>query len=58
MFQAPVGQQLHADTDAEERPALLAHRPLECVAHARHSIEAALAVGESTDTWKHDTIGG
>ena len=50
--------ELHADADAEERPALDAHRVFQRLAHARHGFEAALAVGEGADARQHDTVGG
>src|SRR5580693_7258031 len=46
VFAAALGQQLHADADAEERPAFLAHRLVQRRHHAIHGIEAAPAIGE------------
>ena len=49
--------QLHADADAEERPALAAHRLLQRLDHARHRVEPAPAVGEGADARQHDAVG-
>ena len=58
VFAPALGQQLHADADAEERPALLAHRLLERGDHAVDRIETAAAIGKGADAGKHDAVGG
>ena len=49
--------QLHADADAEERPAAAAHRVLERLHHAGHGVEAAATIGEGADAGQHDVLG-
>ena len=36
---------------------LLAHGILQRLAHARHGVEAAFAIGEGADARQHDTVG-
>ena len=57
-LQPAAGHELHADADAEKRPAFDAHRVFQGFAHAGHGFEAALAVGEGADARQHDTVGG
>ena len=57
IFAAALGHELHADADAEERPALAAHRLLQRLDHARHRIEPAPAIGEGADARQHDAVG-
>ena len=57
IFEAALCHELHADADAEERPATLTHRLLQGVDHSRHGIEAAPAIGKGADAGQHDTIG-
>ena len=58
IFAAALGQKLHADADAEERPALVMHRLFQRRDHAVHAVEAAPAIGEGADARQHDAIGG
>ncbi len=57
VFAAALGQQLHADADAEERPAFLMHRFVKRLDHAVDGIEPAAAIGERADAGQHDAIG-
>ena len=57
VFAAALGQKLHADADAEERPRLAAHRLLERIDHAVDGIEPAPAIGKGADARQHDAIG-
>ena len=57
VFAAAFGHELHADADAEKRPAAPAHGVVERLDHAGQGIEAAPAVGEGADARKHDAIG-
>ncbi len=57
VFAAALGHELHADADAEERPALAAHRLLQRLDHAGHRIEPAPAIGEGADARQHDAVG-
>src|ERR1700722_12811367 len=57
VFAPALGHQLHADADAEERPAFLPHRDVERVDHAGDRIEPAPAVREGADTGQHHAIG-
>ena len=52
-----VGQELHADADAEERPPLLEDGAAQRLDHARHGVEPAPAVGEGADAGQHDVVG-
>src|SRR5262249_6243670 len=54
---AALAHQLHADADAEERPALLAHRDVERLDHAADRVEPAPAIGERANPRQHDAIG-
>src|SRR5580704_15295145 len=56
IFTAALGQELHADANAEERLASLAHRLVQRPDHAVHRVEAAPAIGEGADTRQHDTV--
>ena len=55
---ADLGHQLHADADAEERPALLQNRAAQRLDHARQRFESAPAVGKGADAGQHDPLGG
>src|SRR5262245_14056527 len=57
VFAPARGHELHADADAEERPALLANPQIERLHHAGNRIEAAPAVRERTDAGQHHAIG-
>ena len=57
VFAAALGHELHADADAEKRPALAAHGFLQRLDHARHRVEAAPAIGERADARQHHAIG-
>ena len=48
---------MHADADAEERPAFSAHRFLERRDHAADGVKTAPAVGEGADAGQHHPIG-
>src|SRR5207253_10641555 len=56
IFAAALGHELHADANAEKRPALLARGLIERVDHARHGIKPAAAIGEGADTGQHHAI--
>src|SRR6202051_205124 len=56
VFTAAFGQELHADANAEERPASLPHRLVQRADHAVHRVEAAPAIGEGADTRQYDTV--
>ena len=57
VFAPALGQELHADANAEERPALAPHRFLERLDHAGDGIEPAPAIGKGADAGQHDAIG-
>ena len=57
VFEAALGHQLHADADAEERPAAAAHGLLQRLDHAGHGVEPGAAVGEGADARQHDAVG-
>ena len=57
IFAAALGHQLHADADAEERPALATHRFLERLDHALDRIESAAAIRKRADAGQHDAVG-
>ena len=57
MLEAARGEQLHADADAEERPAFFAHGVRQSLDHAGDGVEAALAIGEGADARQHDAVG-
>ena len=57
IFASTLGQQLHADANAEEWPALAAHRLLERLHHAGHSIKSAATIGESPYSRQDNAIG-
>ncbi len=57
-LEAALGHQLRADADAQERPQLLAHAPLQRLAHAGHRVQSVLAVGEGADARQHHAVGG
>src|SRR4029077_20391903 len=53
---AALRHQLHADADAEERPAFLPHGFVQRLDHAGDRIEPAPAVGKRADAGQHDAI--
>ncbi len=57
VFAAALRHQLHADADAEERPALATHRFLERLDHALDRIESAAAIRKRADAGQHDAVG-
>src|SRR5262249_54727787 len=57
IFAPALGQKLHANANAEKRPALAAHRLLERFHHAGHGIESAAAVGESSYSGQNNAVG-
>src|SRR6266851_10481994 len=57
MLLAARRHQLHADTDAEERPRLVPHGFGHGFDHAVQRIETPAAIGEGADAGQHDTIG-
>ena len=57
VFAAALGHQLHADADAEERPAARAHALVERVHHAADGVEAAPAIREGADAGQHHAVG-
>ena len=54
---AALRHQLHADADAEKRPAATHHRLVQRLFHAGHRGEAAPAIGEGADARQHDAVG-
>src|SRR6516165_4066835 len=58
VFAAALGQELHADADAEERPALPAHGLGQCLHHSGQGVEAAPAIGKGADAGQHHAVGG
>ncbi len=57
IFAAALGHQLHADANAEERAAALAHVLLERVDHAGDAVEPLPAIGEGADARQHHAVG-
>jgi hypothetical protein len=57
MLAADIGHQLHADANAEERPAVFQHALFERLDHAGNGVEAAPAIGEGADAGQHDAGG-
>src|SRR4029078_5890166 len=53
LFASPLGHQLHADADAEERLALLAHSLFKRIDHSGDFIEPPTTICESTEA-THD----
>ena len=49
VLEAPVGHELHADADAQERPPLVVNDLFERLPHACDGIEPAFAVGKGAD---------
>ncbi len=54
---AALGHELHADADAEERLALLAHIVVQRLDHAGQRVEPAPAIGKGADARQHDPVG-
>ena len=57
VFAAAFGHELHADANAEKRPAAAGAPGLERLDHAGDGIEAAPAVREGADAGQHDALG-
>src|SRR5215467_14109903 len=57
VFAAAFGHELHADANAEERPAAHAHAVVERLHHAADGIEPAPAIGEGADARQHHALG-
>src|SRR5947209_4229729 len=57
IFAPALGHELHADADAKERPALLAHAHIERVYHTAHRVEATAAVRERAHAREHHPVG-
>ena len=55
-FPAHRRQQLHADTDAQERHAFFQNFFPQHVHHAGHRLEAAHAISKGADTRQHDAF--
>jgi hypothetical protein len=55
-FAAALRHQLHADTDAKERPALSAHTRVKRINHTGNRIQAVAAIREGADAGKHDPV--
>ncbi len=51
------GHQLHADADAQERPARADHHLVQRFKHARQCGQAGLAIGEGADSRQNDAFG-
>ena len=51
------GQQLHADTDAQERRAFLQHFLAQRLDHAGHGVQARHAIGKGAHARQHDALG-
>src|SRR5262249_57671467 len=56
-FAPAPGKELHADTNAEKRPALAAHGLFERFDHAGNRVEPAPTVGEGANAGQYDAIG-
>ncbi len=57
VFEPARRHQLHADADAEERPAAAAHRLFQRLDHAGNGVEPAPAIGEGADAGQNDVLG-
>src|SRR5262249_31214833 len=57
IFAPALGKKLHADTNAEKRPALAAHGLFERFDHAGNRVEPAPTVGEGANAGQYDAIG-
>src|SRR5215472_3613854 len=57
VFAAAFRHELHADANAEERPAAHAHAVVERLHHAADGIEPAPAIGEGADARQHHALG-
>src|SRR5690606_26306260 len=55
-LEATMRHELHADANAEKRPALLPHGALERVAHAGNPMESLIAIGEGTDARQNHAV--
>src|SRR6516165_9708714 len=56
-FAAALGHELHADANAEERPAAPAHALVERFHHPVDGVEPTPAIGEGADTGQHHPVG-
>src|SRR5262249_17619359 len=57
VFAAAFRHELHADANAEERPAATTHAVIECLHHPFDGIEPAPTIGKRADAWQHHAIG-
>ena len=57
IFAAALGHELHADTNAEKRPALLADALVQRLDHAGNRIETAPAIRKGADAGQHHAVG-
>ncbi len=57
MFVAAIGKQLHADADAEKRPALSSDGLIQRLDHPGDGIEAAPAIGNAPTPGKNNPLG-
>src|SRR5215468_11081438 len=57
VFAAALGHELHADANAEKRPAARAHAVVERLDHAADGVEPAPAIGEGADARQHHAVG-
>ncbi len=56
VFQAEIGEQLHADTDTEKRLSPVMHGVFHRLDHAGARFQLALALGEMADTRQDDPV--
>src|SRR5262245_19912568 len=57
VFAAAFGHELHADANAEERPAAPAHAVVERLHHAADGVEPTPAIGEGAHARQHHAVG-
>src|SRR5262249_43704743 len=57
VFAPALGHELHANANAEERPAAPAHAVVERFHHAADGVEPPPAIGEGADTRQHHPVG-
>src|SRR4029450_10709369 len=57
VFAAAFGHELHAHTNAEDRPAAPAHAVVERLHHAADGIEPTPAIGKGADARQHHALG-
>ena len=56
IFASALGHQLHADANAEKRLRPAAYALIQCIDHARNSVEPAPAIGKGADAGQHHAV--